>query len=35
MTILKMAIVLLVFQRAYRVHRDPVRSLDRSRCNSR
>lgn len=35
MTILEMAVVLLVFQRAYSVHREPVRSLDRSRCSSR
>jgi hypothetical protein len=35
MTILEMAIVLLVFHRAHRVHREPARSRDRSRCNSR
>jgi hypothetical protein len=35
MTILEMAIILLVFQRAYSVPREPARSRDRSRCSSR
>ena len=35
MIILEMAIVLLIFHRAYRVQREPARSRDRSRCNSR
>jgi hypothetical protein len=35
MTILEMAVVLLVFQRAYSLHREPVFSRDRSRCISR
>ena len=35
MTVFEITIILLVFQWAYSVHREPVPSLDRSRCNSR
>ena len=35
MTIFEISIFLLVFHRAYSVHREPARSRDRSRCNSR
>ena len=35
MTILQMAVILIVFHRALRVQREPVRRGARSRCNSR
>jgi hypothetical protein len=34
MTIFEITTILLVFQWAYSVQREPVRSRDRSRCNS-